>query len=175
MGGAAIDPKRFNNFSPSIIVKRWNASRLGEQESSLPLGLSASFPPTLLLHGTNDCVVPASSSKEFERALLSQGVTTISTSYIFGGQHIDPVFEMMQSCPVQIHSSPTGKAIRSYWKLFLSSPAAAARPRLANAVAAAAAVGSDGDDVVEPEASILVPFGISAILYLISSALLPHL
>jgi acetyl esterase/lipase len=74
---------------PSWILLGEDASDEEVAQASVPAHLSASFPPTLIVHGTADTVIPHESSLRLYRRLAELGVDC--DLHLYGGQ--DHVFD----------------------------------------------------------------------------------
>jgi acetyl esterase/lipase len=69
---------------PSWVLLGLGASDEAIRRSSPSSFISSAFPPTLLMHGTADILVPFASTVRFHQALITAGVT--SDLHLFGGQ-----------------------------------------------------------------------------------------
>ena len=101
MGAAALHPARSHEASPTLILER--RTQISK----------AAFPPTLVLHGTQDTTVPVTSSVDFANALLRHGVR-VQTGFPANYSHMDPISHMLST-------NSTSTATYNYLSAFESS------------------------------------------------------
>ena len=98
MSVAAISPDRWWESSPTMLLPRMVKDKI-----------IAYWPPTLLVHGVTDSVVPYSSSQDFAEQLIHQGAS-VTTSYPPLSAHADCIFEFTN--PV---SGAIGEILKKYY------------------------------------------------------------
>eukprot|EP01036_Dinobryon_divergens_P024998 gene24998-33502_t len=129
MKAAAGDRMGFPLCSPTqILLDMTMAAEAAtlESDTSYPRQ-SISFPYTIILHGSEDDVVPLSSSERFARALVGAGVRCDMVIPPYG--HLEPLLELLDA------SSPqppiTAQLLRGCWMKYMKNYSECKQERLA--------------------------------------------